>query len=78
VSPHFGAANFATPTLVVHGQRDLRVPVNHGIELYHALQQKGVPSRLLYFSDENHWVLKPANSLVWYSEVKAWFDKHNP
>jgi dipeptidyl aminopeptidase/acylaminoacyl peptidase len=78
VSPHFGAANFATPTLVVHGQRDLRVPVNHGIELYHALQQKGVPSRLLYFSDENHWVLKPANSLVWYSEVKAWFDKYNP
>ena len=76
-SPHYGAANFNTPTLVVHGQRDLRVPVNHGIELYHALQQKGVPSRLLYFSDENHWVLKPANSLVWYREVKAWFDKYN-
>jgi dipeptidyl aminopeptidase/acylaminoacyl peptidase len=77
VSPHFGAANFKTPTLVVHGQRDLRVPVNHGIELYHALQQKGVPSRLLYFPDENHWVLKPANSLTWYREVQAWFEKHN-
>jgi dipeptidyl aminopeptidase/acylaminoacyl peptidase len=77
VSPHYGAANFNTPTLVVHGQRDLRVPVNHGIELYHALQQKGVPSRLLYFPDENHWVLKPANSLTWYREVKAWFDKYN-
>jgi dipeptidyl aminopeptidase/acylaminoacyl peptidase len=76
-SPHYGAANFDTPTLVVHGQRDLRVPVNHGIELYHALQQKGVPSRLLYFPDENHWVLKPANSLAWYREVKAWFDKYN-
>ncbi len=76
VSPHFGAGNFATPTLVVHGQRDLRVPVNHGVELYHALLQRGVPSRLLYFSDENHWVLKPANSLTWYREVKAWFDKH--
>jgi dipeptidyl aminopeptidase/acylaminoacyl peptidase len=75
-SPHFGAGNFATPTLVVHGQRDLRVPVNHGVELYHALLQKGVPSRLLYFSDENHWVLKPANSLAWYREVKAWFDKY--
>jgi dipeptidyl aminopeptidase/acylaminoacyl peptidase len=76
-SPHYGAANFATPTLVIHGQRDLRVPVNHGIELYHALQQKGVPSRLVYFPDENHWVLKPANSLTWYREVKAWFDKYN-
>jgi dipeptidyl aminopeptidase/acylaminoacyl peptidase len=76
-SPHYGAANFNTPTLVVHGQRDLRVPVNHGIELYHALQQKGVPSRLLYFPDENHWVLKPANSLTWYREVQAWFDKYN-
>jgi dipeptidyl aminopeptidase/acylaminoacyl peptidase len=75
-SPHFGAGNFATPTLVVHGQRDLRVPVNHGVELYHALLQKGVPARLLYFSDENHWVLKPANSLVWYREVKEWFDQH--
>jgi len=75
-SPHYGAGNFATPTLVVHGQRDLRVPVNHGVELYHALLQKGVPSRLLYFGDENHWVLKPANSLVWYREVKAWFDKY--
>ena len=77
VSPHYAAANFATPTLVVHGQRDLRVPVNHGIELYHALQQKGVPSRLLYFPDENHWVLKPANSLSWYREVRAWLDRYS-
>jgi dipeptidyl aminopeptidase/acylaminoacyl peptidase len=75
-SPHYGAANFATPTLVVHGQNDLRVPVNHGIELYHALLQKGVPTRLVYFKDENHWVLKPGNSLVWYREVKDWLDKH--
>ena len=75
-SPHYGAANFNTPTLVVHGQRDLRVPVNHGIELYHALLQKGVPTRLVYFNDENHWVLKPGNSLVWYREVKDWLDKH--
>jgi len=76
-SPHYGAANFNTPTLVVHGQRDLRVPVNHGIELYKALLQKGVPTRLLYFNDENHWVLKPANSLVWYREVRAWLDKYS-
>jgi dipeptidyl aminopeptidase/acylaminoacyl peptidase len=76
-SPHYGAGNFATPTLVIHGQRDLRVPVNHGFELFHVLQQKGVPSRMVYFSDENHWVLKPANSLVWYREVKAWLDKYS-
>ncbi len=75
-SPHYGAANFATPTLVVHGQNDLRVPVNHGIELYQVLLQKGVPTRLLYFKDENHWVLKPGNSLVWYREVKSWLDKY--
>ena len=76
-SPHYGAANFATPTLVVHGQNDLRVPVNHGIELYHALLQKGVPTRLVYFKDENHWVLKPGNSLVWYREVRNWLDKYS-
>jgi dipeptidyl aminopeptidase/acylaminoacyl peptidase len=50
--------------------------VNHGIELYHALLQKNVPTRLVYFKDENHWVLKPGNSLVWYREVKDWLDKY--
>jgi dipeptidyl aminopeptidase/acylaminoacyl peptidase len=74
-SPHFGAANFKTPTLVLHGQKDQRVPVNHGLELYHALVQRGVPSRFVYFPDENHWVLKPNNSLVWYREVKRWLDE---
>ena len=62
---------------MVHGQRDLRVPVNHGIELYQVLLQKGVPTRLVYFNDENHWVLKPGNSLVWYAEVKSWLDKYS-
>ncbi len=75
-SPHYGAANFNTPTLVTHGQRDLRVPVNHGVELYHALLQKGVPTRLVYFSDENHWILKPGNSLVWYEQVRQWLAKY--
>jgi len=75
-SPHFGAGNFATPTLVLHGQKDLRVPVNHGFELYHALLQKGVPTRLVYFPDENHWVLKAQNSLVWYREVRRWLEEH--
>lgn len=77
-SPHLGAANFKTPTLVVHGQSDLRVPVNHGLELYHTLLNKNVPARFVYYPNENHWVLKPQNSVFWYQQVKAWFDEHNP
>ena len=52
-----------TPTLIIHNQQDMRVPVNHGIELFNTLQKRGVPSKLVYFPDENHWVLKPQNSL---------------
>jgi dipeptidyl aminopeptidase/acylaminoacyl peptidase len=77
-SPHLGAANFNTPTLVVHGQTDLRVPVNHGMELYQTLVVKGVPSRYVYFPNENHWVLKPQNSVAWYQQVQRWFAAHNP
>jgi len=77
-SPHLSAANFKTPTLIIHGQRDLRVPVNHGIELFQTLLVKGVPTRLVYFADENHWVLKPQNSVFWYGEVKRWLDQYNP
>ena len=77
-SPHLGAAAFKTPTLVVHGQSDLRVPVNHGLELYHTLLNKGVPSRYVYYPNENHWVLKPQNSVFWYQQVGKWFDEHNP
>ena len=77
-SPHLAAANFKTPTLVIHGQRDLRVPVNHGIELFQTLLVKGVPTRLVYFPDENHWVLKPQNSVFWYTQVKRWLDQYNP
>ncbi len=57
-SPHLGAANFKTPTLVVHGETDLRVPVNHGLELHHTLLSKGVPARYVYYPNENHGVLK--------------------
>ncbi len=77
-SPHLGAAAFKTPTLVVHGQTDLRVPVNHGLELYHTLLNRGVPSRYVYYPNENHWVLKPQNSVFWYGQVKRWFDEHAP
>jgi dipeptidyl aminopeptidase/acylaminoacyl peptidase len=72
VSPHTAAANFSTPTLVIHGERDYRVPANHGVEVFNALQNRGVRSRLIYYPDENHWVLKPQNSLFWYEENRKW------
>jgi dipeptidyl aminopeptidase/acylaminoacyl peptidase len=78
ISPHTYAANFKTPTLVIHGQQDQRVPVNHGVELFNVLQTKGIPSKLLYFPDENHWVLKPQNSLFWYGTVKDWLAQYVP
>jgi dipeptidyl aminopeptidase/acylaminoacyl peptidase len=77
-SPSTSAANFKTPTLVIHNQLDQRVPFNNGMELFQILQNKGVPSRLVYFPDENHWVLKRQNSLFWYSEVKDWLAKYVP
>ena len=63
------ASGFKTPMLVIHGERDYRVPVTQGLECYGVLKAKGVPARLVYFPDENHWVLKPQNSLLWYREV---------
>lgn len=75
-SPHFGAGNFKTPTLVIHGQLDYRVPLNQGIELFQTLQNLGVRSRLVYYPDENHWVLKPNNSLFWYRQVREWIDAY--
>lgn len=71
-SPHMGAASFETPTLVIHGQLDYRVPLNHGIELFNILQNRGVRSRFVYYPDENHWILKPNNSLHWYQGKKDW------
>ena len=57
------------------GQNDLRVPVGQGFELYRTLQTKGVESRLVYYPDENHWILSRANSLHWYGEVRDWVSK---
>lgn len=75
-SPHTSAGNFKTPTLVIHGQNDLRVPLSHGIELFNTLQKRGVPSKLVYYPDENHWVLKPQNSLFWYKTVREWVSSY--
>ncbi len=68
-------ANWKTPTLVVHGGRDYRVVDTQGLSTFTALQRRGIPSRLLYFPDENHWVLKPQNSIQWHTEVLAWLDR---
>ena len=78
LSPHSYAGNFRTPTLIIHNQMDMRVPLNHGVELFNTLQSMGVPSKLLYFPDENHWVLKPQNSLFWYQTVHDWIAKYAP
>jgi len=71
-TPNRFAANFKTPMLVLHGERDFRVPVGQGLELYGVLKTKGVPARLVYYPDENHWVLKGQNSKHWYGEVLGW------
>ena len=72
ISPHYQAGNFDTPTLVIHGELDYRVPVNHGIELFNTLQNRGVRSRFLYYPDENHWILKPQNWADWQKEILDW------
>jgi dipeptidyl aminopeptidase/acylaminoacyl peptidase len=74
-SPHRYAKNFKTPTLVVQGELDFRVPVDQGLQLFTVLQRKGIPSKLLYFPDEGHWVLKPQNSKLWYATVLDWLDQ---
>jgi dipeptidyl aminopeptidase/acylaminoacyl peptidase len=69
------AKNFKTPTLVVHGQLDYRLDVSEGYQLFDTLQRLKVPSRMLYFPDEGHWVLKPQNSQLWYQTVNDWVDR---
>ncbi len=75
-SPHRFAANFKTPTLVIHGELDFRVPVAEGIQLYTTLKRRGVEARFLYFPDEGHWVLKPKNSILWNRTVIEWMESH--
>ena len=67
--------NWQTPMLVIHGELDYRIPVTHGIAAFTALQRRGIPSRFLYFPDENHWVLQPANSELWHREVNDWLKR---
>ncbi len=75
-SPHRFAANFETPTLVIHGELDFRVPVAEGIQLFTTLKRRGVEARFLYFPDEGHWILKPKNSRLWNRTVIEWMERH--
>lgn len=77
-SPHNFAARMNTPTLVIHGAQDFRVPDCNGLAYYNTLKARGVDARLLWFPDENHWVLKPRNSRLWYREFAAWLQAQPP
>ena len=75
-SPHRFAGKFQTPTLVIHGELDFRIPVTEGINTFATLQRRGVPSKFLYFPDEGHWILKPQNSELWHRTVFEWLAEY--
>ena len=75
-SPHRLLSQMKTPTLIVHGERDYRVPVSEAYMLFTGLQRHRVPSKLLYFPDENHWILKPPNSRAWHAAIVDWLERH--
>ena len=75
LSPHKLVTNWHTPLMVIHGGMDYRVPVDEGMAAYNAAQMMGVPSRLLIFPDENHWILKPQNAMLWHREYFRWLDQ---
>lgn len=77
-SPHRFAQNFKTPMLIIHNDLDFRVPVSEGLQLFTTLQRRGVPSKLINFPDEGHWVNKPANSKFWHDEIFAWLRQYCP
>jgi dipeptidyl aminopeptidase/acylaminoacyl peptidase len=74
-SPMHQVKNWKTPMLVIHGAKDFRVVETEAFSTFNALQRLGVPSKLLYFPDENHWVLKPKNSQLWHQTVLGWLDR---
>ncbi|MDM7914883.1 MAG: S9 family peptidase [Candidatus Eisenbacteria bacterium] len=69
------AAGFRSPMLVIHGERDYRVPYDQGLEVYNVYKARGLPARLVCYPDENHWILKPRNSRHWYAEVLSWLER---
>jgi len=77
-SPHHYVKRAKTPTLVIHGEQDFRVPATQALQYYDTLKAKKVPARLVYFPDENHWILKPQNSRLWYREFFDWVARYAP
>ena len=77
-SPHHFVKAAKTPTLVIHGELDYRVPATQGLQYFNSLKAKNVAARLVYFPDENHWILKPQNSRLWYREFFAWLARFAP
>lgn len=75
-SPHLYAKNFRTPTLILHGERDYRVPISEAMQLFTALQRQGVPSKFVWFPDEAHGILRPANSKFWHETVFEWLNRY--
>ncbi len=75
LSPIRYAASFGTPMLITHGELDFRVPITGGEQMFTALQRRGVPSRMIRFPDENHWIQKPQNTRFWYASIVEWFDE---
>ena len=79
LSPHTYASDFGkykTPTLVIAGEQDYRVPYTQSLEFFTVLQRQDVPTKLVIFPDEGHWILKPQNSQVWYGEVLGWLKRY--
>ena len=75
-SPHLYAADFKTPMLISHGELDYRVPYYEGLSMFTALQRQGIPSKLIVWPDEGHWIGKPQNQKLWWSEVLGWFGNY--
>ena len=75
-SPHNYVGNWRTPLLVIHGEKDFRVPIGQGMEAFNAAQVQGVPSRFLYFPEEGHWVLSPQNGVLWHRVFFGWLAEH--
>ncbi|HEX3184200.1 MAG TPA: S9 family peptidase [Pyrinomonadaceae bacterium] len=75
-SPHKFVQNFNTPILLIHGELDYRVPIGEGMQLFTAVQRKGIDSKMLIFPDEGHWVLKPQNLQLWFNTIVDWTDKY--
>lgn len=74
--PSKNIGKWATPQLVIHSERDFRIPISDGLAAFNVLQSKRIESQLLVFPDENHWVLKPENSLYWHTVVLNWINRH--